>query len=169
MVSNFCTMHHSITLLLPLTVAALSFPAQDAAALASAAAASKKNVYLSTCVERNILDSDTFLAALYFNKPASSSSRPNDIATLNGGARTWEGAARRASLKAGFLESKIDSGANTLDKSQIAGTAKLGSENLVCFVDGATTFRFEGGLLDLGSTKCTANYWCASIGSGSDD
>ncbi|KAH9865645.1 hypothetical protein J1614_009231 [Plenodomus biglobosus] len=163
-------MHHFVALFLSFTVAALALPAQDdAAALASAAAASKKNVYLSTCVERGILDSDTFLAAVYYNKAASSSSSPTDVGMLNSRTRTWEGATRRVTLNAGSFESKIDSGAKNLDKSQIAGTAKLGRENMVCFVDGTTAFRFDGGLLDLGSTKCTANYWCASIGSGSDD
>ncbi|KAF2856251.1 hypothetical protein T440DRAFT_513332 [Plenodomus tracheiphilus IPT5] len=163
-------MHHYLTILLSLTAAVLAFPTQDDAALAAAAAAaSKKNVYLSTCVERGILDSDTVLAAIYYNKAASSSSSPTDVGTLSSRTRTWEGATRRVTLSAGSLESKIDSGAKDLDKSQIAGTAKLGNEDLVCFVDGTTTFKFDSGLLDLGSTKCTANYWCASIGSGSDD
>lgn len=85
------------------------------------------------------------------------------MGTISGRARTWEGATRRTTLEAGVFESKIDGAADDLPKSQIAGTARLGDETLVCFVDGTATFRFDSGLLKLRDTNCRADYWCASI------
>lgn len=61
--------------------------------------------------------------------------------------------------------SRIDINADQLSKSQIAGTGTLGNEDLVCFVDGTTTFSFGSGLLGLRESTCVADYWCASIGS----
>lgn len=171
-------MHFSTALLTSFAVAATalavplptpaSTPDNPTLAAAAAAAASKKNVYLSTCTTRGLLGPNTTLTVIYYNKAASPSSSPTDVGTLSGRARTWEGATRRTQLDAGAFESHIDSGAADLEKSQLAGTGKLGGEDLVCFVDGVTEFAFEGGLLGLGASRCTAEYWCASIGSGAD-
>ncbi|KAF1840969.1 uncharacterized protein K460DRAFT_359509 [Cucurbitaria berberidis CBS 394.84] len=149
----------------------------------AAPAGSKKNVYLATCTTRgpecsipilcssldNTSPSDTaaaetFSAVIYYNGPAKSRSSPTDVGTVSSPSRPWEGATRRASLDiAGAFEGKIDADAAALSKSQIAGSAKLGKEELVCFKDGEATFKFGEGLLALRSVNCRADYWCGSI------
>ncbi|KAH7388793.1 hypothetical protein BKA66DRAFT_385194, partial [Pyrenochaeta sp. MPI-SDFR-AT-0127] len=153
----------------------------------SAAAGSKKNVYLATCTTRGsgcaipILCSlfstsaetsadsgvdaaaETSSTVIYYNGPANPRSSPNDIGTVSSPARSWEGATRRTSLDVGDFEGKIARDADDLAKSQIAGSAKLDSEEFVCFRDGESTFQFREGLLGFRSVNCLADYWCASI------
>lgn len=169
-------MHFSTTVLLSVAGAALTTP------VAAAALGSKKNVYLATCITRgrdcnipilcNLLDTittadtsvaaETFGAVIYYDGPATAGASPSDVGTLDS-ARAWEGAARRTTLSAGDFESRIQQGAGDLAKSQIAGTAKLGGEELICFRDGEATFLFRQGLLGRRGTSCRADYWCASI------
>ncbi|KAF2833057.1 hypothetical protein CC86DRAFT_461506 [Ophiobolus disseminans] len=153
-------MYLSATLLISLAATALARP-QDA--VPAAAAGSKKNVYLATCTSRGLLDSDTLSAVIYYNGPARTGLSPTDVGTVSEPAKKWDGATRRTDLSAGRFTSKIAEGADTLTKSQLAGTATLGSEEFVCFVDGTSTFRFSGGLLGLGTTNCKADFWCASV------
>jgi hypothetical protein len=108
---------------------------------------------------------DTASAVVYYNGPAGSTS-PGDIGVVSEPARDWEGQTRRVTLSAGRFTSNIAAGADSLPKSQIAGTAKLGDEDFVCFVDGTSTFKFREGLLGLRETNCKADYWCASTNVG---
>ncbi|KAH7414304.1 hypothetical protein DE146DRAFT_31430 [Phaeosphaeria sp. MPI-PUGE-AT-0046c] len=155
-------MYLSTTLLLSLAATALARP-QDATI---AAAGSKKNVYLTTCTSRSLLDTDTASAVIYYNGPATSRTSPTDIGVVAEPASKWEGVTRRVTLSDGRFTSSIAAGADALPKSQIAGTAKLGNEDFVCFVDGSSTFKFREGLLGLRETNCKANYWCASTNVG---
>ncbi|KAF1911914.1 hypothetical protein BDU57DRAFT_524019 [Ampelomyces quisqualis] len=154
-------MYLSPALLVPLFALALARP-QDAA---PAAAGSKKNVYLASCTSRSLYIADTASAVVYYNGPVSGSS-PADVGVVSEPARDWEGQTRRVTLSAGRFTSSIAASADALLKSQIAGIAKLGDEDLVCFVDGTSTFRFREGLLGLGETTCKADYWCASTDVG---
>ncbi|KAF2032003.1 hypothetical protein EK21DRAFT_87614 [Setomelanomma holmii] len=151
-------MHISATLLFALASAAVARP-QDT----SIAAGSRKNVYLATCTTRGLLDSpaDSSSTVIYYNGP-SSSRDPSDVATVSQPARDWEGSTKRTYVNGASFTSSINAGAGDLPKSQIAGTATLGGEDFVCFVDGTSTFKFNEGLLGLGSTNCKADYWCAS-------
>lgn len=108
---------------------------------------------------------DTASAVIYYNGPATSRTSPTDIGVVAEPATKWEGATRRVTLSDGRFTSSIAAGADDLPKSQIAGSGKLGNEELVCFVDGSSTFKFREGLLGLRETTCKADYWCASIGS----
>jgi hypothetical protein len=112
------------------------------------------------------LIADTASAAVYYDGPASSRTSPKDIGVVSEPARKWEGVSRRTTLDGGRFTSSIAAGAESLPKSQIAGTATLGTESFVCFVDGTSTFKFREGLLGLRETNCKADYWCASTNVG---
>jgi hypothetical protein len=114
----------------------------------------------------NITTADTASAVVYYNGPAGSRTSPSDIGVVSEPARKWEGASRRTTLNGERFTSSIAAGAESLPKSQIAGSAKLGNEDFVCFVDGTTTFSFREGLLGLRETNCKADYWCASTSVG---
>jgi hypothetical protein len=101
--------------------------------------------------------------ALYYNGQATSRNSPSDVGTVAEPARAWDGASRRVRLSGKQFTSSIADGANAIAKSEIAGTAKFGDEDMICFRDGSTTFSFSSGLLGLSSTVCKADYWCASI------
>lgn len=174
-------MFFSSVLLLSFAGAALAAPA------ASAAAGSKKNVYLATCTTRGFdcgipilcslfstspetasdsaIDAaaETSSVVIYYNGPATPRTSPSDIGTVSSPARSWEGATRRTSLDVGDFEGKIARDAKGLEKSQIAGSATLGGEDFVCFKDGQSTFQFREGLLGFRSANCLADYWCGSI------
>jgi hypothetical protein len=109
---------------------------------------------------------DTASTVIYYNKAATAGASPNDIGVVSEPAKKWEGATRKATLSDGRFTSNIAAGADTLPKSSIAGTAKLGDEDFVCFVDGTSTFKFREGLLGLRETNCKADYWCASTSVG---
>jgi hypothetical protein len=115
----------------------------------------------------HVVIADTASAVVYYNKAASAGTSPNDIGVVSEPAKKWEGVSRRVTLSDGRFTSNIAAGADSLPKSQIAGTAKLGDEDFVCFVDGTSTFRFKEGLLGLRETNCKADYWCASTNVGS--
>lgn len=60
----------------------------------------------------------------------------------------------------------IDAGADGLKEGELAGTAKLGSEDFACFRDGKTAFE---GRDELGLDRtyaCVTDFWCASIEAG---
>lgn len=109
---------------------------------------------------------DTASAVIYYNGPATSRTSPSDIGVVAEPATKWEGVTRRVTLTDGRFTSSIAAGADDLPKSQIAGSAKLGSEDFICFVDGSSTFKFREGLLGLRETTCKADYWCASTSVG---
>ncbi|KAF1944505.1 hypothetical protein EJ02DRAFT_452368 [Clathrospora elynae] len=166
-------MHFSLPLLLPLacTIFAAPTPTPSDVAPSVAAAGSKTNVYLSTCTWRSLLSDGTSSSVILYNSVASTSASPSDVGTVSSSrAVSWAGATRRAQLDSGVFESNVDAGADALAKSQIAGTAQLGTgtgaEQFVCFRDGTSTFRFNGGLLGTEITVCTAEYWCASTNVG---
>lgn len=142
-------------------------PQTDSITAAAAAAASRKNVYLSTCTTPYLLGiiSDTSSVAIYYNGVANPRTSPTDAGTVSSTARPWEGYTRRTTLSSMAFTSRVDINAGRLGKSEIAGTGTLGDEDLVCFVDGTTTFSFSSGLLGLREQTCVADYWCASIGS----
>lgn len=106
---------------------------------------------------------DTSSVVIYYNGPSTSRSSPSDVGTVSEPARGWEGATRRTDLSGTRFTSSIADSADELAKSEIAGTAKFGSEEFVCFADRSSTFRFSEGLLGLRTTNCKADYWCASL------
>lgn len=132
-------------------------------------AGSKHNLYLVTCARPATLLSPvtTFTAAAYFaNGPVEAGSRnkvPTQSAAVTDPAQPWEGVTRAANLAlVGVFSSSIDANATTLAKGQIAGSATLGTEEFVCFTDGATTFESRS-VLGAVQYACVAYYWCPSI------
>ncbi|KAF9741153.1 hypothetical protein PMIN06_005557 [Paraphaeosphaeria minitans] len=131
--------------------------------------ASKHNIYLGTCARPHSClliicdDPDPITAAAYYASGASTTARPTEITTISDPAAAWEGVSRSGRLTVGTLTSAIDKGAKGVVKGEIAGSAKIGSEEYVCFKDGATKFVVQG--WDDWSAQrvsCTADYWCAS-------
>ncbi|KAK7186411.1 hypothetical protein DPSP01_013110 [Paraphaeosphaeria sporulosa] len=131
--------------------------------------ASKHNIYLATCTRpRSCLliicdDPDPITAAAFYASGASTAARPTDITTISDPAAAWEGVTRSGRLTTGKLTSAIDKGAKAVAKGEIAGSAKIGAEEYVCFKDGASKFTVQG-WEDWSAQKlsCTADYWCAS-------
>ncbi|ORY09162.1 hypothetical protein BCR34DRAFT_568883 [Clohesyomyces aquaticus] len=137
----------------------------------AAPAGSKKNIYLLKCEPNEcpigVCEPDEFTvtaAALFRNGPVkagATTAKPDVLALLSGYRPKWEGTRRTVRLGTeGTLTTNISAGAASLPKSQIAGDATLGNENLVCFKDGSTTFgiTYEGDRY-----TCTTTYWCPSI------
>jgi hypothetical protein len=159
---------------------ALGFVATSAAALAAPAPVpaaaiamgSKHNLYLTTCTSKCVLgilcsrQQRSHTAVLYYaNGPVDSSrnTSPTQMTTVTDPAAPWEGTQRAARLgRTGDFTSNIDEGADSISSGQIAGGAKLATEDFVCFRDGETTFKFSEDL-GLSSYSCTADYWCPSI------
>lgn len=166
-------MHLPTTLLLALATSTLAVPTPtptptpDSSSPSSRASlqGSSRNVYLTTCTTRSLFSDSTSSSAILYNGGATSTSQPSDIGTVSPGrsAIEWAGYTRRVVLGVGVFESKIDAGADALEKSQIAGSATLGYEQFACFRDGVSTFRFAGGVLGAETTVCTAEFWCASV------
>ena len=82
----------------------------------------------------------------------------------------WEGTQRVAKVglgernKQGAFSASIDGGAGFLEKGQIAGEARIDSEDFVCFRDGGTEVGGGGGRgRGEAEAECEADYWCASI------
>lgn len=123
-------------------------------------------IFIKHQAETNANSADTASAAVYYDGVASSRTSPKDIGVVSEPARKWEGVSRRTTLDGARFTSSIAAGADSLPKSQIAGTATLGTESFVCFVDGTSTFKFREGLLGLRETNCKADYWCASTNVG---
>jgi hypothetical protein len=139
---------------------------------------SKHNLYLATCTRRSSVpdcpliilcarqQQTTYTAVAYYaNGPIESNrnTNPTQISTVSQPPQPWEGTPRSARVgRVGTFESNIDAGAATLEKSQIAGSAKLGDEEFVCFKDGATKFTVRDELDDP-TASCQADYWCPSI------
>jgi hypothetical protein len=133
--------------------------------------ASKHNIYLATCSRPRsclliICDSPSpFTAAAYYPNGASTAAKPSDITTITDPASPWEGASRQGRFTTGTVTSTIDVGAKGLKKGDIAGGAKLGSEEFVCFKDGVSKFEVSGwDDWELQRVSCVADYWCASTG-----
>lgn len=139
--------------------------------LATAAAlASNHNIYLATCTRprRCLLiicdDPEPVTAAAYYASGASTTAKPSDITTITDPAAAWEGVSRQGRLSTGILTSAIDKNAKGIEKGQIAGTAKVGAEEYVCFKDGESRFTVAGwDDWSLQRVSCTADYWCASV------
>ncbi|KAF2746567.1 hypothetical protein M011DRAFT_387057, partial [Sporormia fimetaria CBS 119925] len=146
------------------------------APLASAQMGSKHNLYLVTCTREpdcllGILCAPqrtpvTYTAVAYYaNGPIESNrnQNPTSITTVSQPRAPWEGSARTARInRLGDFASSIDAAAASIQKGQIAGTAKVGSEDFVCFKDGATALSVRTDL-GLSGYSCTADYWCPSI------
>ncbi|EFQ84919.1 hypothetical protein CFE70_002046 [Pyrenophora teres f. teres 0-1] len=163
-------MHLPVAILVTLATSILAIPAPtpipklESSSPRAALRGSARNVYLTTCTTRSLSADSTSSSAILYNSGDTSSSNPSDIGTVSSErAIQWVGYTRRVPLGSGIFESKIDKGAETLEKSQIAGSAKLGREQFACFRDGVSTFRFAGGVLGAETTVCTAEFWCASI------
>lgn len=142
---------------------------------------SKHNLYLATCTRRSSLGdcplliicpaSDaaeiTYSAIAYFaNGPVSTTGavKPSEIATTSQPPQPWEGVARGAKLgRTSTVIASIDASAATLLDGQIAGSAKLDTEDFVCFKDGKTVFEVKNEL-GIRQYSCTTDYWCPSIG-----
>jgi hypothetical protein len=137
---------------------------------------SEHNLYLSTCTSQSALPIPScpiillcppgsapapFTAVAYFDSP--SRDNPTEIATVSQTSVAWEGATRSARLRNGVFSSSIDVNGKTLAKSAIAGMAKVGTEEFICFRDGETEFSVREGLIGLRKTQCVADYWCASV------
>jgi hypothetical protein len=161
-----------------LSIALVLFSAGATAAPTNAAKlGSKHNLYLVTCKRRSefpdcpliILcprQQSTYTAVAYYaDGPVESSrnSNPTEITTVSQPAQPWEGTQRVAKLgRVGDFSSDIEAGAEDLEKGQIAGSAKLGSEEFVCFTDRETSVVVRDFLGDP-EYSCSADYWCPSI------
>jgi len=163
-------MHLPLALVVTLTTSILAIPTPtptltpNSSSSRAALQGSSRNVYLTTCTTRSLFADSTSSSAILYNSGDTSSSSPSDIGTVSPErAIQWAGYTRRVVLGFGLFESKIDKGADGLEKSQIAGSATLGFEQFACFRDGESTFRFAGGVLGAETTVCTAEFWCASI------
>lgn len=163
---------------LSLVLVALS-TAVAAAPVDVIAQGSKHNLYLVTCTRRSSnlpgcpliiicprQQTTKYTAVAYYaNGPIESNRNvnPTQIATVAEPAAPWEGTQRVAKLgRAGDFSGNIDQTAAGISKGQIAGSAKLASEDFVCFKDGATSFTVRDELDDP-KYSCTADYWCPSI------
>lgn len=102
---------------------------------------------------------DIYTAVAYYAN-GQSNGNPTEIATVSDPAQSWEGTLRVANLRTSAFSSNINADAAGLEKSAMAGQAKLGTEDFVCFKDGETAFTARDGLQQ---ASCTANYWCASL------
>lgn len=146
-----------------------------AAPLSAIQMGSKHNLYLSTCTSRSALPgcpliiicpraaaAQSYTAAAYFATTTSNS--PTEMGIVSERAVPWEGTTRSSRLRSGTFSSSIDAGAKTLEKSAIAGSAKVGTEQFTCFRDGETKFdAISEGLIGDERSACVADYWCASI------
>ncbi|KAF1829309.1 hypothetical protein BDW02DRAFT_170662 [Decorospora gaudefroyi] len=153
-------MHITNPLLLPLTLL-LALPPTSTHA-APTAAASPKNIYLTSCTTYT-LQSDQRTSAAILYTAAAGSSNPSALSTL--APTQWAGSTQRVQLSGSIFESRIEAGAEGLERSSIAGQARLGRERFVCFRDGGSVFRFGEGVVGEGVTVCTAEFWCGSLGS----
>ncbi|KAL1591673.1 hypothetical protein SLS60_011671 [Paraconiothyrium brasiliense] len=112
--------------------------------------ASKHNIYLATCTRPRscllvICDNPSpFTAAAYYSNGVSTSINPTELATITNPASPWEGTPRQGRFRTGTVTSTINAGAKALPKGEIAGEAKLGIEEFVCFRDGVTKFTATG-------------------------
>ncbi|KAF2727058.1 hypothetical protein EJ04DRAFT_596205 [Polyplosphaeria fusca] len=167
-----------------LSIALLALVGSTAAAPVDAIAqGSKHTVYLMTCTRSGLLDcpllilcdknstaapnsaaASRFTAVAYFanGPPSGIRSSPTSLTTVSQGIQPWEGTQRVATINREGFSSNIDAGAGALPKGQIAGNAKLGNEDFVCFTDGSLRISGEE---DLGLTtwSCTASYYCPSV------
>jgi hypothetical protein len=146
---------------------------------------SKHNLYLVTCAKRAASPPGCFLgiicpqqkrqavtyytAVAYYANGAIDSgtvgrnTNPTSLTTVSDPSQPWEGTQRVAKLgRTGDFSSNIDAGAKTVAKGQLAGDAKLASEDFVCFRDGQTKVTTRDELGDT-TASCTADYWCPSI------
>ncbi|KAB2101223.1 hypothetical protein AG0111_0g10262 [Alternaria gaisen] len=129
---------------------------------------SPRNVYLTTCTTRSVTADTTLSSAILYSGSASTNN-PTDIGTVSSPrAIQWAGFTRRVTLESGVFESRIAQSADTLPKSELAGSATLtGDGNLkeefACFRDGTSTFRISAGVLGAETTVCVADFWCGSI------
>lgn len=148
----------------PLLVSALALFLSPTVALPLSAAqmGSKHNLYLATCTRQTAIDS--FTAVAYFADGASSPGTSlTSMSVVNEKAEAWEGAQRFTRLGRDAVITNIDGNAAGLNKSQIAGTARMANEDFVCFRDGETSFSVVvKGQSTGGTISCTADYWCAS-------
>ncbi|KAF2726802.1 hypothetical protein EJ04DRAFT_597366 [Polyplosphaeria fusca] len=155
-----------------LTTGILAVPAPVPVPVEAIAMGSRHNLYLTTCTPKCLLgilcsrQSRGFTAVIYYANGAVDTltdASPTQMTTVSSTAARWEGARRSADMgSSGAFSSNIDSGAASLDKGQIAGTAMLSDEGFACFRDGETTFRFSDNL-GLSTNSCTADYWCPSV------
>ncbi|KAG9387704.1 Glycoside hydrolase family 105 protein [Pyrenophora tritici-repentis] len=129
-------MHLPLALVVTLATSTLAIPAPtpvptpDSSSPRAALRGSARNVYLTTCTTRSLSADSTSSSAILYNSGDTSSSNPSDVGTvLSESAIQWAGYTRRVPLGSGIFESKIDKGAETLEKSQIAGSAKLRPKN----------------------------------------
>lgn len=142
---------------------------------------SKHTLYLTTCTRQSIIPDCPLIilcarqqrssykaVAYYANGPIESNRNtyPTQMTTVSQNGEPWEGEQRTASIgRVGQFSSTIDTSGGSLKKGEIAGLAKLGEEEFVCFRNGVTSIPVRDGFdLDLlGRTVCTADYWCPSI------
>lgn len=131
---------------------------------------STHNIYLATCESKGTIEcsllifcgpgsTQTYTAAAYFPNGSIQPGRrevPTQMGTVADPAAPWEGTQRVTRLgQSSAFASNINAGADALPAGQLAGAAKLDSEDFACFTDRET--HFSGPNFD-----CTADYWCAS-------
>ena len=138
-------------------------------------AGSKHNLYLVTCLYspctgilcgRQGVTSYYTAAAYYADGPHDQTPTANPTAfnTVSYPYQAWEGKVYTARLGTfgSTVTSNITAGAATLAKGAIAGSAKVDTEDFVCFKDGATSVVVRSAL-GITQASCTAQYWCPSI------
>ncbi|KAJ4305829.1 hypothetical protein N0V90_001361 [Kalmusia sp. IMI 367209] len=118
--------------------------------LGSAPAAKAHNIYLTTCVPRNKNNDDNpapttnFTAIAYFRQPLNTTAidpdtkapKPDKAALVAQPPEPWEGVKWRVKVwNDKLFSASIAADAGSLTKGGLAGDAKLGDEDYVCFKD----------------------------------
>lgn len=142
------------------------------------AAAKAHNIYLATCVPKNRNNDDNpappvnFTAIGYFRQPLNVTAvdpdtkapKPDKAALVAQPPEPWEGVRWKIKVwNDKLFSASIAADAATGVKGALAGDAKLGNEDYVCFKDGETAIRIRE---DDVRGNCIADYWCAGLEAG---
>ncbi|KAF2468666.1 uncharacterized protein BDR25DRAFT_343981 [Lindgomyces ingoldianus] len=159
---------------------ALLFSCVDGAPTIDTALGSKHNLYLVTCQRKHAIDCTQLILCSLDDRPATkhtavayypngpiidTNSAPSEVAIVSDPTVPWEGTQHTAILgKASSFTSNITAGADALKKGEVAGNAKMDSEEFVCFSDGQSRFTIRHRIgRGREEVLCIADYWCPSI------
>ncbi|KAF2263941.1 hypothetical protein CC78DRAFT_581062 [Lojkania enalia] len=125
------------------------------------AAGSKKNFYLVSCRDYE----GTYDAIAYYpnGPPKTANEWPSEIGEVSRPSEKWEGVEREADIfDDDWFIVRINEGAASMKKGEIAGTGSFEGEPFVCF-------KSEGVLFTKRLVVCEARYWCPSIDVGGEN
>ncbi|KAL1592835.1 hypothetical protein SLS60_011251 [Paraconiothyrium brasiliense] len=143
-----------------------------------APAAKAHNIYLTTCVPKPRNNDDkpvptaNFTAIAYFRQPLNITTvdpdtkapKPDKAALVAQPPEPWEGVKWKVKVwNEKLFSASIVANAGSAAKGTLAGDAKLGDEEYVCFKDGETGIRVRD---DDVRGNCVADYWCAGLEAG---